>query len=260
MFVSRDAKSLFSLAVALAAAFFAGNGAQAAGFVHSPNFIVITPDTQARESDEAYAKAILEKAEQYRKQIALEWLGEELPPSIGQVTINIRFTAGGDSGLTWAKDHPDRKFHAMYLATAPLQTPEGLLAHEMAHCVLATKFPHPRRLPAWLDEGIASRYDDAQRVAIRQRITGWYVSTGQWPRLANVLAADKVHSDDQEAYALAASVTELLLSRGEKRLLLRFGPLTQEVGLDRALAECYGIKNAAELESLWRTWVSRPAR
>ena len=75
-----------------------------------------------------------------------------------------------------------------------------------------------------------------------------------------MLAADKVHSDDQEAYTLAATATELLLSRGDKRLLLRFGQMTQDVGLDRALVECYGIKNASELESLWRAWISKPAR
>jgi len=260
MFVSLDAKSLRFLLLTLAVALAAAGHATAAGFVHSPNFIIVTPPKPSEEAAAAFAKNLLAKAEQYRKEIALEWLGEELPPSIGQVMINVRFTDQGDSGLTWAKDHADRKLHAMFLATAPEQLPEGLLAHEMAHCVLATKYPFPKRLPAWLDEGIASRYDDAERVAIRQRIAGWYVSTGQWPRLAGVLAGDKVHSDDQEAYTLAATLTDFLLSRGDKRLLLRFGQATQDVGLDRALTDCYGIKSVAELESLWRAWISRPAR
>ena len=260
MFVSLDAKSLRFLSLSLAVVVAAASQVAAAGFVHSPNFIILTPPKPSEEAAAAFAKRLLAKAEQYRKEIALEWLGEELPPSIGQVMINVRFTADGDSGLTWAKDHAERNFHAMYLATAPEHLPEGLLAHEMAHCILATKFPYPRRLPAWLDEGIASRYDDAERVAIRQRITAWYVTSGQWPRLAGVLAAEKVHSDDQAAYTLAATLTQYLLSRGDKRLLLRFGQLTQDVGLDRALVECYGIKNASELESQWRAWIARPAR
>jgi hypothetical protein len=268
MFRSLDAKSrsshaafpLVIAALSLAAILTTTARAAAAGFVHSPNFIVFTPAEPSQEAAEVFAKAVLDRAEQYRKQIAVEWLGEELPPSIGQVMINVSFSSERDSGLTWAKDHPDRKFHALYLTTAAGQMPDRLLAHEIAHCILATKFPHPHRLPAWLDEGIASRYDDAQRQATRDKIAGWYVSTGQWPRLSSVLTADKVHSDDQEAYTLCATLTEMLLARGDKPALLRFGQMVEEAGIDRALNECYGIKNVAELETLWRSSLARSAR
>jgi len=233
---------------------------EAAGFVHSPNFIVLTPPVPSQEAADVFAKALLDKAEQYRKQIATEWLGEELPPSIGPVMVNVSFSNQRDSGLTWAKDRSNRKLHILFLVTAPEQMPDGLLAHEMAHCVLATRFPHPHRLPAWLEEGIASRYDDMQRKAVRQKIVQWFVSTGQWPRLASVLTAESVHSDDQEAYALCASVTDLLLARGDKSTLLRFGQLAEQAGLERALSQCYGFRDIAELELAWRSWVTASAQ
>src|SRR5207249_7817833 len=134
-----------------------------AGFVHSPSFIVCTPAIPSQEAADVFAQTVLDKAEALRKQIAVEWLGEELPPSIGQVLLNVSYANEPDRGLTWAKDHPDRKFHALLIVTAPGEMPAGLLAHEITHCVLATRYPHPHRLPAWLEEGIASQYDDGDR-------------------------------------------------------------------------------------------------
>ncbi len=231
--------------------------AQGAGFVHNANFTVFTPAEPNREAANAFATAVLQRAEQLRKQIAIEWLGDELPPSIGPVLVNVDYSNKTDTGLTWAKDHPDRKLHALFISTTPGQLPDALLAHEMVHCILATRYPHPNRLPAWLEEGIASQYDDANRQQIRQRIVSWYATTGNWPRLAPVLSSKRVHSDDQEAYALAATVAEFLLERGSRQKLLEFGEMVGKQGLDRALTQCYGIAGASELELLWKARFSR---
>src|SRR5438270_11455376 len=95
--------SRFLLLVALVAT----TRVDGAGFVHSSNFTVFTPPVPSQEAADVFAKTVLERAEQLRKQIAIEWLGEELPPSIGQVLLNVDFVNKPDSGLTWAKDHPD---------------------------------------------------------------------------------------------------------------------------------------------------------
>src|SRR5262245_18286937 len=239
------------------AAVLATSRVEGAGFVHSPNFTVYTPPVPSQEAADVYAKTVLDRAEQLRKQIAIEWLGQELPPSIGQVQINVTFSNEPDSALTWVKDHPDRKLHALFIETSAGQLPQGLLAHEMVHCVLATRYPHPRRMPAWLEEGIASQYDDAQRQKTRQRILSWFVTTSQWPRLVPVLTAERVHSDDTDAYTLPDTVTELLLERGNRQKLLQFGELVGQVGLDRALNQCYGIAGAADLEQLWQARYAR---
>src|SRR5262245_21531306 len=94
-------------AMLLAVLLWAASRVDAAGFVHSPNFVIFTPPIPTQQDAEQFAKAVLDRAEQYRKQIALEWLGEELPPSVGHVVVNVNFSAGRDSALTWAKDHPD---------------------------------------------------------------------------------------------------------------------------------------------------------
>ena len=45
---------------------------------------------------------LLDRAEEYRKRIAIEWLGEELPPSVGQVMVNVSYSDRPDSGLIYS--------------------------------------------------------------------------------------------------------------------------------------------------------------
>jgi hypothetical protein len=265
MFGSKDGNTL-SLRAAIANLVACGalllppaaDNALAGGFDRNENFVAFLPALGTQEVTDKAVKALLDRANYHRQRIALEWLGEELPPSVGQAIINVDYSAGSDRGLTWAKDHPDRKFHSIYLVVPREDLLDSLLAHEIVHVVLATRYPHPHRLPSWLEEGIASRYDDADRQNTRQRIEQWFVKTGFGgvPRLANVLASDNIPADDRETYAVCASVTNLLLTRGDKQALLRFGQLAAESGPDRALAQCYGIRGVQELESLWRAWLA----
>lgn len=229
---------------------------EAAGFVHNENFTVFTPAQASQQEADAFAATLLEKAERYRKEIALEWLGEELPPSIGQTIVNVSFSDRREHGLTWAKDNPERKFHTLYLVATPTGEVDSLLAHEMVHVVLATRYPHPDRLPAWLEEGIACRYDDASRKATRKQITNWFVRTENWPRLQTLLTQHNVSSQDQAAYAVSASLTEMLLSLGNRQTLLEFGQSADRLGCNAALKRHYGIQDVAQLQTDWQRWLT----
>src|ERR1700682_5914978 len=83
--------------------------ANAAGMANDENFIIIA-------TDEALAEEVLAKANQYRKEVAEEWLGVELPPSVGRAIIDIQL-ADDDQGRTWVIDAPDRKHHMLWLTT-----------------------------------------------------------------------------------------------------------------------------------------------
>ena len=165
----------------------------------------------------------------------MEWFGEMLPPSIGRTVINVSFSGTQDRGLTWVKDDPRRRFHNIYLTTAPELVLGSKLHHEIAHVVLATRFSHPNRLPPWIEEGIAGRYDDEQCIATRKDILNWYVVTGKLPEISRILDGRDISPNDQAAYAVAASVTDYLLSLAEKDVLLKFSQATKKDGLDVAL-------------------------
>jgi hypothetical protein len=187
--------------------------ANAAGFVHNDNFLIFTESSISPKVAQDFANSLMTRAEAYRKQIAEDWLGRPLPAGIGRATINLRFSESEDTGLTWAIDHPSRKTHTVYLVTSADKALGTTLAHEMVHVVLATRFPHPHRLPAWLEEGIASQYDDENRKRLRADKASWWVETEVWPNVENVLSAHNIQADDREAYAVSAQVAGVRASR-----------------------------------------------
>jgi hypothetical protein len=88
-------------------------------------------------------------------------------------------------------------------------------------------------VPAWLDEGIASQYDDAERVAQRERLLRWCVENGRWPDVARVLGMESIGRYDVEAYAVASSLVAWM----------------RESGKD--------VFTATPNESEWRAWLRR---
>ena len=231
----------------------------AAGFAISDNFTVLTPAYPTQQDAEAYAREVLQSAETWRREIAKEWLGEELPPSVGQTTVNVSFSEQQDAGLTWAKDDPRRSYHTLYLTTTPDRAVGSTLAHEMVHVVLATRYPPPKRLAAWLEEGIASSYDDEARQATRERLLSWIAKTGNWPDVAALLNSPNITSRDKTSYATASSLTEFLLTRGDKRSLLEFGQYAHKAGWDAALRKYYRIASTSDLQRSWQQWVQQSA-
>jgi hypothetical protein len=223
------------------------------GFAKNENFRILTPRQPIAQQASQYAHDVLQAAEQLRSEIALEWVGEELPDRQGRTIVCIEFASDRDVGLTWAIDDPRRRFHSLTLTTSPELAMGTTLAHEMVHVVLATRYPHPQRLPPWLEEGIAGRYDDEARKWKRQQQIAAFVAARQWPRLSKVLSADRIHGTDRCSYAVATSLTGFLLSRDDnKPKLLAFGHYGGQHGWDIALRKYYGIPNVDALQLLWQ--------
>ncbi|MCA9155634.1 MAG: hypothetical protein R3C99_20155 [Pirellulaceae bacterium] len=228
----------------------------AGGFQRSDNFDVFTPTVTTTEDAQNYARAVLQRAEHYRRAVATEWLGAPLPPSVGRATINVSHS-DRDYGLTWAKDDANRKYHTVYLSTSVDRALNHTLAHEIVHVVLATRFPHPNRLPAWFEEGIASRYDDPDRQRTREQIVAWWAETGNWPNLQTIVSSENISTDDQSAYAASASVIEFLLSRRDAKTLMAFGEAARS-DLNAALRANYDLADTTQLQQAWQTWASAP--
>ena len=228
----------------------------AAGHVFNANFSVFTPERESQDQTEAYAQQMLSQAERYRKEIAEEWLGTELPEGVGRTHINVSFSDSQDRGLTWPDDGPRRTLHALYLTTSPDRALGNTLKHEMCHVVFATRFPMDKRLPTWIEEGIASRYDDDQRGRSRLQMARWWEQTGNWPTIERVLKATRLPATDRVGYTVAASLTEFLLSRGDKTTLISFAQAAQ-TDLAGALRMHYRIRSVADLQAEWQTWLRK---
>ena len=227
----------------------------AGGHVFNANFSVMTPRRETKAQTKVYARQILDQAERYRKEIAEEWLGAELPEGVGRTHINVAFSASQDRGLTWPDDGPRRTLHTLFLTTSPERAGGHTLKHELCHVVFATRFPADKRLPTWIEEGIASRYDDAQRGRSRQKVVRWWEETGNWPAIDRILMAERLPATDRIGYTVAASLTEFLLSRRDKSTLVRFAQEAR-ADLPSALRAHYQISSVADLKVQWQTWVA----
>ncbi len=233
--------------------------ASAAGFVHSQTFLVFTPKEPSRELEQAFAQAVLEKAEQYRLEIAKEWFGEELPHGLGRTCINVSLSSSKDRGLTWAKDHPDRLHHNLYLTTSRERALGSTLKHEITHVVFATRFEQSARMASWVEEGIASNYDDTVRKQARQSILRQWTDQRKWPRLDSILSSKNIRSQDTSSYTSAWSLTEFLVQRAPRETLFDFASYGRKHDWDGALQRYYGIRDTHQLQEQWQNWVTKSA-
>ena len=107
---------------------------------------------------------------------------------------------------------------------------------------------------AWLEEGIASSYDDETRQESRRQNIAWFVRTGNWPDIEPVLNCRNISTRDKEVYAIAASLTQFLLTRGDRSTLLEFGQYAGKAGWDAALSRYYHIVSVPDLQRDWQQW------
>lgn len=241
---------LLALACGLA---FASPVARAAAVARSVNFIVMAPD-------QPLADEVLSAAERLRSDLATEWFGRPIPPSIGATVIHIELAQdqSEDGGLFWAVDDARRRYHKLWLKTSRERAAGSSLGHELTHLVFTARFTP--RLPIWVEEGAASLKDDDQRKAIRRSTLEWFAETGNWPRLGDVIGQDTIGADDTAAYCVAASLAEFLIAREDKVTFVRFGQSGASQGWDRAAAECYGLASLGDLQTAWQAWVATNLR
>jgi hypothetical protein len=233
---------------------------QAAGLARGRNFSVITPATPTQMAGDKYAKLVLSRAETFRGQFLEEWLGKDAPLGEVRTVISVSFSATENSGMTLAKDEPSQEFHNVFLESTAENAAGPMLRHEIAHTVLATAYPHPNRLPPWVEEGIASRYDSERLISARRQEVLFWMRTGEFPVLAGLFNATDIASIDDAGYAAAESLVAYLLTRGDKQTLLRFAEEGPRIGWDLALESHYGIDSQGQLQRAWQSWLGESVR
>lgn len=220
--------------------------AETAFTIESQNFLITAPTAEL-------AQECLASAETCRLEIAKCWLDEKLPPSVGRTMLRLKLSETEDEALSLLADSKERLSHCVWL-TASLSGMRTALAHEMAHVVLATRYPG--EIPAWVHEAVAGSYDGPLRHSTRKGILDWFCRTNNWPRLERLLQAPRIPRQDMASYSAAVSLSEFLLTRGDRFRFIEFALAGHGQGWDAALQRHYQIQNVAQLQELWQSWVS----
>ena len=117
---------------------------------HSQNFIVFA-------SSPAWAAQVAEAAERQRRELAIHWLGGELPPWSERVPIHVesapQLGAGGETRFSLL-DRGGVGNWMMIVQGTQERILDSVLPHEITHTLFATHFaPLGKYVPRWADEG-----------------------------------------------------------------------------------------------------------
>jgi len=216
------------------------NKSMAVAMASSEQFIVYA-------STQRLADKAVGHAEAFAQQIADEWLGGKLYTPQHPTTITIEIDADRSFARTLIGSNEG---HLMWLVGSEQAVTEHLLQHEVAHAVMAAEFGG--RMPTWANEGIASRYDNARRHAIREAKLAEFVVIDSWPHLDH-LFTKPVQRKWQ--YAASVSLTDYLVQLGGRRRFIEFAEQANNSGYANSLKTIYGIASVEQLSREWRSFV-----
>ncbi len=213
------------------------------------NFVVHTAD--ARQ-----AAAFGQAAEQYRKDLAVSWLGEALPnwsqPCPITVTVGPQLGAGG--ATTFVFQNGEVFGWRMTIQGSYERVLDSVLPHEITHMIFATHFRRP--LPRWADEGGATTVEHSSEKAKHKQMLLQFLRSNRGIAFNQMFAMTEYPADIMPLYAQGYSLAELLIARGGRRKYVDF--LADGMDDNRwsaALKKHYGIEDLGTLQNTWLAWV-----
>ncbi|HEX5471110.1 MAG TPA: hypothetical protein VFW73_04455 [Lacipirellulaceae bacterium] len=222
--------------------------AEAAGY-RTTNFVVSAPTPEL-------AKEIGDQAEVYRRQLAIEWVGQELPawskpcPIHAQVADNLG--AGGATSFIF--DRGEVFGWKMNIQGSRQRILDSVLPHEVTHTIFASYFRQP--LPRWADEGACTTVEHPSEIAKQQRNLIQFLKSGRGIPFSQMFAMKEYPQDVMPLYAQGYSLSEWLIeNRGRKEFLKFVGDGMQDDNWQRAIREHYGFPSLLALQNAWNDWV-----
>jgi len=219
------------------------------------NFVINAPTAEI-------AQQVGQAAEVYRRELAIEWLGHELPRWAAPCPVKVKVGQLGAGGATTFSFFPNGKGSAevcnwdMNIQGSLERILDSVLPHEVSHTIFACHFRRP--LPRWADEGAATlaEHDSEKRrqvLTVRQTI-----NTKRRIPLRNLFNIKEYPTDMQDVmtlYAEGYSLAELLVQEGGRTRYLKFLSDAHREGWDKAVHAHYGYRNVDDLEKRWTEWV-----
>ena len=215
------------------------------------NFIVETPDPNL-------AAQIGQAAEQYRHDLAIEWLGQPMPnwSQPCPMTVNVGPNLGAGGATTFVFDHGEVFGWRMTIQGTPQRVLDSVLPHEITHMIYASHFRQP--LPRWADEGGATTVENIAERAKYQRMLDQFLRTGRGIAFSRMFAMTEYPSDVMPLYAQCYSLAEYLIETGGRRQYIQFlDDGLQSKDWSAAVARHYGVRDLGQLQNTWLAWVKQ---
>jgi len=213
------------------------------------NFIVTTSSPQA-------AEAIGRAAEKYRRELAVEWLGEDMPgwAQPCPITAHVADHLGAGGATSFLFEHGEVFGWRMTIQGSLERILDSVLPHEVTHTIFATHFRQP--LPRWADEGACTTVEHQSERAKQQVMLVDFLRNGRGIAFNRMFAMTDYPQDVMPLYSQGYSVARYLISQGGKRKFLDYlADGMSDKNWTRATTKWYGFSSIAVLQTTWNEWV-----
>ena len=202
------------------------------------------------------AKEIGDQAEIYRRELAVEWLGQELPrwakPCPIHAKVHPRLGAGGATSFVF--DRGEVFGWRMNIQGSRERILDSVLPHEVTHTIFASYFRQP--LPRWADEGACTTVEHRSEVAKQERMLIQFLKTGRGIAFSEMFAMKEYPNDVMPLYSQGHSLAQWLIeNRGRKVFLEFLADGMQDENWPRAVKQYYGFDGLAGMQTSWLDWV-----
>lgn len=251
--VSMDAR--FARAALLAAAVVVSLGAgRPYHSVRSQHFIVSAPTPQL-------ANEICQAAEQYRRDLAIEWLGRELPAWQGPCPIKADVAsslgAGGATSFVFQGGMPTQ--WTMNIQGSRERVLDSVLPHEITHTIFATHFGAP--LPRWADEGACTTVEHASEKAKQDNFLIQFLTPDQRGVTRSIpfnrmFQMKEYPPDILPLYSQGFSLAKFFIQQGGKQKFVEYvGEGMRTKNWTATTRKFYGFNSLSDLQLTWVEWV-----
>ena len=251
-----DARSLVLMIMALTAWCSTATAQVFVGprsIAQSPNFRVVARSAQL-------ANEVIRAAEASRKQLAMHWLGKELPnwPEPCPILVNDgpRTPASGETKYTLVGGGVAN--FQMSVSGTTERIIDSVLPHEITHTVMASYFAAlGKPVPRWADEGACTTVEHQTERSKHDVMLVRYLSEGRGIPFAVLFTLKDYPPDMMPLYAQGYSLSCFLISQGGPRRFIQFLERGMETNnWDAATDEFYSYPKLGKLQTAWNRWVS----
>ena len=240
----------FFLIGAITAIILPANILFAAGY-RTANFVVEAPSPQL-------AQKIGDAAEQYRHDLAIEWIGQPLPrwSQPCPITAEVAPALGAGGATSFVFDRGEVFNWTMTIQGSEERILDSVLPHEVTHTIFASHFRQP--LPRWADEGACTTVEHPVERARQHRLLIEFLRTGRGISFPEMFAMKEYPADVLPLYSQGYSLARYLIERGGRKRYIQFvGDGLASSDWPESLSQYYGIHDIGKLQTVWLEWVKR---
>ena len=227
--------------------------------IRTPNFVVYAQHP-------ALARQVASEAERFRKELAEQWLGHELPQwrQPCPITVEVQRHAGGETSFAFSPgpDGTSQPFDwRMKVFGSPERILDSVLPHEVTHTIFATHYGRP--LPRWADEGACTTVEHEEERQKSHQMLLQFLHSNRGIPFNHMFAMKQYPRDILPLYAQGYSVTRyLIMQKGHRKFVDFVGDGMQHEVPGRApqtwnamVKKHYGYEDLSDLQVSWLRWV-----